>query len=277
MLSQYDKSKTFAALHQRDGAFVVPNPWDVGSARLFAALGFEALASTSSGRAWAEGKVDGELGLEATLAHSRRLAQATDLPVSVDFEHAFADAPAAAGANLRRLAETGVAGGSIEDFTGDASHPVYDFDHAVERVQAGVEAVHGRDVPFTLTARAENLLHGVGDLDDTVKRLQAFEAAGADVLFAPGLRTLEQVRTVTAAVAKPVNVLAVMVQGASREALASAGAKRLSVGGSLAGVAYGAMLQSARELHDAGTFEWFARGTSSRAELGQLMHAATPH
>lgn len=269
-----EKADVLVALHQREGAFVIPNPWDVGSARLLAALGFEALATTSAGNAWARGVQDGELGLEAALAHARELAEATDLPVSVDFENGFAERPEAVAEHVARLAETGVAGGSIEDFTGADNGPIYDFELAVERVQAAVETAHALDRPFTLTARSENLLHGVDDFDDTVRRLQAFERAGADVLYAPGLRTLEQVRALTAAVGKPVNVLAPMVADATMDELAAAGAKRLSIGGALAGVAFGAALRAAKEL-SSGSFGGLAGG-ADRGELGRLLHAATP-
>ncbi len=275
MKTHAEKAEAFRTLHQRETAFVIPNPWDVGSARMLAALGFEALATTSTGFAWASGRSDGEMGLENTLAHCRLLAAATDLPVSADFEHCFAGAPEEAAANLVRAAETGLAGASIEDFTGDAARPIYDFNLAVERVQAAAEAVHALDFPFTLTARAENLLHGVNDPDDTLRRLQAFEAAGADVLYAPGLKTLDQVRGVTSAVSKPVNVLAPMVRGATVAELAAAGAKRLSVGGALSRVAFGAVLRAARELHDEGSFSWLG-GMAAGDELTRLVHAATP-
>jgi 2-methylisocitrate lyase-like PEP mutase family enzyme len=274
MLTQAGKAELFAALHQREGAFVIPNPWDVGSARLLAALGFEALASTSAGNAWACGVQDGELELEATLVHARELAEASDLPVSVDFENGFAAAPEDVAEHVARLAASGVAGGSIEDFTGTGESPIYDFELAVERVRAAVEAAHGHDCPFTLTARAENLLHGVDDFDDTLRRLQAFERAGADVLYAPGLRTLEQVRIVASAVGKPVNVLAPMVAGATVAEFAAAGAKRLSIGGALGGVAFGAALHAAKEMQS-GSFAGLAGG-ADRGELGRLLHAGTP-
>lgn len=275
MKTRREKAETFRELHRRDGAFVIPNPWDVGSARLFTALGFEALATTSSGLAWSRGRNDGEVGLEGTLEHCRVLCASTDVPASADFENAFADEPEEAAGNLLRLAETGVAGGSIEDFTGDPTHPIYDFDLAVERVRAAAEAVHALEIPFALTARADNLLHGAGDFDDTLRRLQAFEAAGADVLYAPGLKTLDEVRALTAAVGKPVNVLAPMLRGATVAELSAAGAKRLSIGGALAGAAFGAALRAARELKDEGGFAWLAGG-ADRDELGRLLRVATP-
>ncbi|TFH46386.1 MAG: isocitrate lyase/phosphoenolpyruvate mutase family protein, partial [Lysobacterales bacterium] len=193
MATQLEKADRFKALHERDGAFVIPNPWDPGSARLLAALGFEALATTSSGFANSIGRPDGEVSLEEKIAHCRALCAATDLPVSADLEKCFADSPEGAAETIRMAAEAGVVGGSIEDFSGDAGKPIYDFDLAVERVHAAVEAARSLDFPFTLTARAENLLHGRNDLDDTIRRLQAFEEVGADVLYAPALTTLEQV------------------------------------------------------------------------------------
>lgn len=269
MLTQFDKAVRFKALHERPGGFVIPNPWDVGSARLLAGLGFEALATTSAGFAWSVGLLDNQVGLERAIEHCRALCAATDLPVSADFENAFADEPGKAAENILRAAETGLAGCSIEDFSGDGSKPIYDFELAVERVAAAVEAVRKLDFPFMLTARAENLLHGRNDLDDTIRRLQAFEAAGADVLYAPGLKTLDQVRTVTSAVSKPVNVLAPMVAGATVAQLAEAGAQRFSVGGALAGAAITPLLRAAEEMQDQGRFGWAADATP-RTEIARL-------
>ncbi|HET6724443.1 MAG TPA: isocitrate lyase/phosphoenolpyruvate mutase family protein [Gammaproteobacteria bacterium] len=258
MTSQSDKARKFRSLHERDGFFIIPNPWDVGSARLLAAMGFEALATTSMGFAYSLGRMDGKAGRDDVLAHCRTLSAASDLPVSADFENAFADAPRQAAENILRAAETGLVGCSIEDFTGDPSRPIYDFELAVERVSAAAEAVQSLGFPFTLTARAENLLHGVNDLDDTIRRLRAFEVAGADVLYAPGLKTLEDVRRVTGALSKPVNVLASMVQGANAEQLGAAGAKRISVGGALARAALGSLLRAGMEMRDQGSFDWLA-------------------
>lgn len=272
MTSQSDKAKKFQSLHERDGFFIIPNPWDVGSARLLAAMGFEALATTSMGFAYSLGRVDGKAGLEDVLAHCRMLAAASDLPVSADFENAFADTPRKAAENILRAAETGLAGCSIEDHTGDPSRPIYDFALAVERVGAAAEAVRTLGFPFTLTARAENLLHGVNGLDDTIRRLQAFEAAGADVLYAPGLKTLEEVRHVTAALSKPVNVLAPMVKGATAEQLGAAGAKRISVGGALARAALRSLLQAGAEMRDQGSFDWTA-DLASVAEVNRMLGA----
>src|SRR5699024_3461265 len=195
--TQMDKAQRLRALHERDGAFVIPNPWDVGSARMLEAIGFEALATTSSGFALSLGRADGEAGAQNMIAHCKALCSATDLPVSADLENCYADAPEAAAKALLDAAHAGVVGGSIEDYSGDASAPIYTFEHALERVQAAAEAVSTLDFPFTLTARAEGVLRGVHDLDDTIARLQAFEAAGADVLYAPGLTTLDQVRKST--------------------------------------------------------------------------------
>ena len=234
MTTPAEKAESFRALHRREGAFIIPNPWDVGSARLLAALGFEALATTSSGFAYSLGRADGEVTLEETLEHCRVLCAATDLPVSADLENGYADDPVTAAKAITLAGNAGVAGGSIEDYGGNDSQSIYDFGLAVERVTAAVEAARALPYAFTLTARAENLLHGRDDLDDTIRRLQAFEVAGADVLYAPGLTTLDQVRAVTDAVKKPVNVLATMLKGATLEQLAEAGAKRISIGGALA-------------------------------------------
>ena len=266
MVTQAQKCATFRALHDRPGAFVIPNPWDVGSARLLQGLGFEALATTSAGFAHTLGRLDGRTTLEEQLAHFRDLATATDIPINADFENAFADDPAAAAANVRRAAETGIAGCSIEDFSRDRAHPIYEFALAVERVQAAVEATRSLGFPFLLTARAENFLHGRRDLDDTIRRLQAFEAAGADVLYAPGLTTLDEVRRVTREVGKPVNVLVTMIRGATVADLAAAGAKRLSLGSSLAHTAIGALLRAGREMQERGTFDW-TQGNARGADL----------
>jgi 2-methylisocitrate lyase-like PEP mutase family enzyme len=275
MTKQSEKGLVFQTLHQRNGAFVIPNPWDVGSARLLQSLGFEALATTSAGFANAFGKLDGQMTLAEKLNHCRALAAAVDIPINADFENGFAHDPAAVATNIARLADTGVVGASIEDYSGDDQRPIYDFKHAVERIQAAAEAVHGLDFPFLLTARAENLLHGVPDLDDTIARLAAYAAAGADVLYAPGLTTLDQVRRVTGAVNRPVNVLAPMVRNATIADLAAAGAKRLSVGGALARAAVGALLRAAKELRNAGTFTWTHDLPPSREVTDLLRPAAS--
>ncbi|HEX8174933.1 MAG TPA: isocitrate lyase/phosphoenolpyruvate mutase family protein [Pyrinomonadaceae bacterium] len=263
MVTQLEKAKKFRALHVREGAFVIPNPWDTGSARLLAGLGFEALATTSSGFANSLGRLDGQVSRDEVIEHCSSLSAATDLPVSADLENCFADNPADAAATILLAAKAGVVGGSIEDYTGDPLNPIYEFELAVERVHAAAEAASLLDFPFTLTARAENLLHGRHDLDDTIRRLQAFEAAGADVLYAPGLTTLEEVRLVTGALSRPVNVLATLVKGATVAQLADAGAKRISTGGALARAAITALLRAGMEMRNFGSFAWTSDAASS--------------
>jgi 2-methylisocitrate lyase-like PEP mutase family enzyme len=254
MRDQAQKGRAFRGLHDGPGAFVIPNPWDVGSARILEALGFQALATTSSGFAISIGKLDGQPGRDAVLGHSAALAAATDLPVSADLENGFGDSPEVVADTIRRAAAAGLVGGSIEDFTGDTSEPLYELALATDRVRAAVEAARGAGFPFTLTARAENFFRGRPDLGDTIRRLQAYQEAGADVLYAPSLSAAD-IGTVVRAVDRPVNVLA----GSGGQALGVAdltalGVRRISVGGLLSGVAYGALLHAARELHDHGTF-----------------------
>ena len=209
MRTQAEKARLFRALHERSGIFIMPNPWDAGTAKLLASLGFEALATTSLGFASSRGRTDGtrSLSREELLANCREIAAATELPVSADLENGYADDPEEAAAIIRLAAEAGAVGGSIEDATGNAARPIYDFDLAVERVAAAVRAARALPFPFTLTARAENYWHGRPDLDDTIKRLRAFAEVGADVLFAPGLRDLDTIRHVVSAVPRPVNVV----------------------------------------------------------------------
>lgn len=270
MLTQAQKAERFRALHEREGAFVIPNPWDIGSARLLAALGFEALATTSSGFAHALGRLDGKVTLRETIEHCRALCAATDLPVSADLEKCFADDPETAAKTILLVAEAGVVGGSIEDYSGDAAKPIYDFELAVERVHAAAEAAKSLDFPFTLTARAENLLRGRKDLDDTIRRLQAFEDAGADVLYAPALTTLDEVRAVTGAVGKPVNVLAPPLKGVTVAQLADAGAKRISISGALARAVIATLLRAGREMRDQGSFGWTS-DMASGTDLKKLL------
>jgi 2-methylisocitrate lyase-like PEP mutase family enzyme len=239
---------------------------------LLAGLGFEALATTSSGFANSLGRLDGQVSRDEVIEHCRSLSAATDLPLNADLENCFADDPAGAAATILRAAQSGAVGGSIEDYSGNPSNPIYDFQLAVERVHAAVEAARSLDFPFTLTARAENLLHGKHDLDDTIRRLQAFEAAGADVLYAPGLATLGQVRTLASALGKPLNVLAPLVKGATVEHLADAGAKRISTGGALARAAVNALLQACAEMRERGSFEWTS-GTASGDDVKKLLSA----
>jgi 2-methylisocitrate lyase-like PEP mutase family enzyme len=271
-MTQRERAERFRALHERGGAFVIPNPWDAGSARLLAGLGFEALATTSSGFANSLGRLDGRVTLDESVEHCRLLCAATDLPVSADLENCFADDPAEAAANVLRAARAGVVGGSIEDYTGDPSNPFYEFNLAVERVHAAAEAVRSLDFPFTLTARAENLIRGRQDLDDTVRRLQAFEAAGADVLYAPGLKTLDEVRLVSGALSKALNVLATPLKSATVEQLAGAGARRISTGGTLARAAITALLRAGTEMQSRGTFGWVS-DVAPGADVNTLLTA----
>ena len=275
MAVQEAKAKAFQELHERVGAFIIPNPWDAGTARILAALGFEALATTSLGVANVLGRSDGAVTGDDVLENCRAIAAATELPVSADLENCFADEPRAAAEMIRRAAEAGVVGGSIEDFTGDRSRPIYDFDLAVERVRAAVEAARALPFPFVLTARAENLLHGRDDLDDTIRRLQAFEAVGADVLYAPGTKDLDTIRTVVSAVNKPVNVVMGMADPAiTADQLADVGVRRISVGGALSRVALAAFLKGAREMQREGRFT-FVRDMVPIGELRDLFGAET--
>jgi 2-methylisocitrate lyase-like PEP mutase family enzyme len=267
MRSQSERAENFRALHERPGAFIIPNPWDAGTAKLLASLGFEALATTSLGLANMLGRVDGtnSVSRREVIENCRVIAAATDLPVNADLENGYADAPREAAEMIRLAAEAGIVGGSIEDATGDASRPIYDFNLAIERVHAAVEVARALPFRFLLTARAENLLHGRPDLDDTIKRLQAFEKAGADVLYAPGVRDLAQIRAVTSAVSRPVNVVMSAADPSLTLAqLADAGVKRVSVGGALSRLALAAFLDGAREMKDKGTFSWVRRTVPSK-------------
>lgn len=267
MTTAAEKAAAFRALHERPGAFVIPNPWDAGTARLLASLGFEALATTSLGLANSLGRVDGTNGVSRAqvIENCRAIAAATELPVNADLENGYADEPRAAAEIIRLAAAAGVSGGSIEDATGDPSRPIYEFAHAVERVQAAVEVARALPVPFMLTARAENLLHGRPDLDDTIRRLQAFEKAGADVLYAPGVRDLATIRTVVSSVTRPVNVVMSAADPDLTVAqLASVGVKRISVGGALSRLALAAFLTGAREMAERGGFTWMRDTVPSR-------------
>jgi 2-methylisocitrate lyase-like PEP mutase family enzyme len=269
MKTAVEKAAAFRALHERPGAFIIPNPWDAGTARLLASLGFEALATTSLGLANSLGRIDGtnSVSRAEVIENCRVIASATDLPVNADLENGYAHEPRAAALMIRLAAEAGISGGSIEDATGESGKPIYDFQHAVERVQAAVEVARSLPVPFMLTARAENLLHGRLDLDDTIRRLQAFEKAGADVLYAPGVRDLATIRTVVSAVSKPVNVvMSAADPDLTAAQLAEAGVKRISVGGALSRLALAAFLRGAREMADRGGFTWM-RDTAPSREL----------
>ena len=248
-VAQDEKARRFRALHEGE-AFIIPNAWDAGAAKVFAALGFQAIATTSSGFAFTLGRPDGGATLDEVVAHTRALDAATDLPVSVDLENGYGPDPADAAHAITRAAEAGAVGGSIEDY--DPSGRLYDAGHATERVAAAAEAARGLGFPFTLTARAENHIRGNPDLDDTVARLQAYERAGADVLFAPGLRTGEEIKAICDAVSRPVNVLA--HRGLTRREIADAGGTRISVGGALTWVAINAMAAAAQQVRDDGDF-----------------------
>ena len=253
MRTQAEKAALFQELHQRPGTFIIPNPWDAGTARLLASLGFEALATTSLGLANIHGR--GFVSADEIIDNARMIAAATDLPTNGDLENCGADEPEEAAKLIPRASEAGLAGGSIEDFTGDRANPIYGFELAVERVYAAVDAAKRLPIPFVLTARAEQLIHGSTDLDATIRRLQAFEQAGADVLYAPGLRTLDQIRTVVSSVSKPVNVVMTHADPSiTRDQLAEVGVKRISIGGSGSRYALNAFMSAAREMAEHGTF-----------------------
>jgi len=257
--SQEQRAATFQALHVGE-PFVIPNPWDAGSARVLAALGFKALATTSSGFAFTLGRLDGHVTLDEVVQHVATLVGATDLPLSVDLENGFGAEPESAALAVSRVAEAGAVGGSIEDY--DPAGHLYELPHAVERVAAAVEAARGLAWPFTLTARAENHIRGNPDLGDTIARLQAFEAAGADVLYAPGLETTAEIRAVCDAVSKPVNVLA--RPGLTLAEIVDAGGQRVSVGGSLTWTAVNALAAAATEIRDRGDFSSLGDGSRLR-------------
>jgi 2-methylisocitrate lyase-like PEP mutase family enzyme len=259
MTSQTEKAARFAALHQRHGVFVMPNPWDAASARVLGALGFEALATTSSGFALQIGAPDGARAVDrdTALANCRAICEATDLPVNGDLENCYADEPHAAAQTIALAAEAGLAGCSIEDFSCDPDVGIYDFNHSVERVQAAVEAARALPGPFTLSARAENLIRNRKDLDDTIRRLQAYEQAGADVLYAPGMADMDMLRTVLSSITKPFNLLISSDNAELTVADArAAGVKRISVGGALARAAATGFLSAAREIAERGTFRY---------------------
>lgn len=268
------KGEAFRALHRDAGIFVMPNPWDVGTAKLIESCGFKALATSSAGFAWSRGLQDGAVGFEAMIAHCKEMAAAVAIPVSGDLEKGKGDSPSSAGETIFAADAAGLAGCSIEDHTGDPANPIYEFSHAVERVAAAAEAARALKRDFVFTARAENFLWGRPDLDDTIKRLQAFESAGADVLFAPGLGGIEQVRQVCAAVSKPVNVLAGGPQF-TVQALGEAGVKRISLGPRLSNAAFGAVERAAREILEKGTFE-FTREAMPSARIAGILRGAAP-
>jgi 2-methylisocitrate lyase-like PEP mutase family enzyme len=276
MPNQASKASTFRTLHARTGAFVIPNPWDAGTAKILTHLGFEALATTSAGLAFALGRSDGAVTREETLANAHAIVQATHLPVSADLENGFGHSPQMVAETIQRAVSVGLVGGSIEDATGDRDKPIYDLNLAVERIAAAVETACAQNIHFTLTARAENFLHGRPDLDDTIARLQAFEKAGADVLYAPGLPSLAAIREVCSAVSRPVNVVAGLSGPSfSLKQLAEAGVKRVSVGSALSRAALGVFMRAVNEMNELGTFE-FAREAIPYADINKLMKDEIP-
>ena len=273
MTSQSEKAARFLELHRPGNPLLLPNPWDQGSARVLASLGFEALATTSSGFAMTLGRLDGSVTRDEALAHAAAIVAATDLPVSADLENCFAGDPGGVAQTVALAVEAGLAGCSLEDFTGGESDPIYDIGLAAERVAAAAEAAHAGAVRLVLTARAENYLHGRPDLADTITRLQAYQAAGADVLYAPGLTSLADIRQVVTAVDRPVNVLAVAGAPSVGE-LAQAGVSRVSVGGAFAFAALGALVDAATELRDQGTYGYLAGSAAGRRAIKDAVLAA---
>lgn len=274
MKSQYDKALAFQRLHRQEGAFIIPNPWDMGTAKLLAQLGFQALATTGAGYAFSRGLPDNAVGREQMMRHLAEIVAATELPVSADLENGFGHNPETVAETIRMAAASGAVGGSIEDATGDPENPLYPPEQAVARIRAAVAAARALPFPFTLTARAENFLVGRPDLDDTIARLQAYQAAGADVLFAPGLTSRADIAAVVGAVARPVNVImgfaGVQLDLAD---LAGLGVRRVSVGASLARAALGAFLRAAQEMRNGGTFGYASEAIGSRDINGMFRSA----
>ncbi len=270
MSTQAEKARDFRALHERDGAFIIPNPWDIGTARLLEHLGFEALATTSMGYAFSCGQNDTTISRDRMIEHLSEIASATKLPVSGDLENGYGDAPEFVAETIRLAAAAGAVGCSIEDATARPDDPIYKLEHAAERIRAAVTAARALPFAFTLTGRAENYLHGRPDLNDTIARLQAYQDAGADVLYAPGLRSRDDIRAVVSSVDRPVNVL-MGLQGVllTLPELASTGVKRVSVGSALARAALGAFLRAAREMREHGTFT-FAQEAASPREISDM-------
>jgi len=271
MKSQAEKGQIFRELHQREQAFIIPNPWDIGSARLLASSGFEALATTSVGYAFSVGRQDHEVERDEMIAHATAMSAATDLPLSADLENGYGDDPVTVAETVRMAAGAGLSGCSIEDSTNHSDDPIYGFDFAVERIQAAVGVARSLPFPFVLTARSENYLHGRKDLNDTIRRLQAFQEAGADVLYAPGMTSMDEIATLVRSVDRPVNVLAGM-QGVHFDLaeLSRVGVRRVSVGGALTRVALGAFLRAAREMKQHGTFTFVDEPVSS-GEISNLL------
>jgi 2-methylisocitrate lyase-like PEP mutase family enzyme len=272
MTTQTDRAGQFLDLHRPGNPLLLPNPWDQGSAKLLASLGFQALATTSSGFAATLGRLDGSVSRDEALAHAAAIVAATELPVSADLENCFADDPGGVARTVTRAAETGLAGCSVEDFTDDDDQPIYEIGLAAERVAAAAEAAHAGPARLVLTARAENYLHGRPDLADTITRLQAYQAAGADVLYAPGLTSLADIRQLVTAVDRPVNVLAMSGAPPVSE-LAEAGVSRVSVGGAFAFAALGALAAAATELRDKGTYGYLANSAAGRRAVQRAVLA----
>jgi len=271
MRTQSEKAAAFRSLHDGPGAFILPNPWDAGTAKMLAHLGFKALATTSAGHAFSLGRADNTLGRDVTLAHARDIVEATDLPVSADLGNCFGDDAESVAETIRQAAATGLAGASIEDATGRADDPVYELEMAVDRVRAAAEVAKGLPYPFMLTARAENFLVGRQDLFDTIERLQAYQAAGADALYAPGLTTRDEIASVVRALDRPVNVLIGLKGFALTLAdLSALGVRRVSTGSALSRAALGAFLRAARELSDHGTFG-FNREAAQSSEIAGML------
>lgn len=273
---QREKAQRFRALHEAPGSFVIANAWDAGSARILAGLGFQALATSSGASAGVLGRRDGMVTRQEALAHARAIVEATDLPVSADLEKGFADAPEGVAETIRLAAVAGLVGCTIEDFTGDAQKPLFELDRARERIAAAVEAARGLSFPFTLTARAEGFLRGNPDLEDTIRRLQAFEAVGADVLMAPGLPDLAAVRRVCAALSRPFNFMAgIKGRSFTKDDLAEAGVKRISLATSLYRAAMSGLVNAAREVKEHGTFG-YVDATMATPELNGFMLSPSP-
>jgi 2-methylisocitrate lyase-like PEP mutase family enzyme len=275
--NQSENGRIFRALHQRDTACIIPNPWDIGTARILAQLGFEALATTSMGYAFSVGQLDNSVDRDRMLKHISEIAAATHLPVSADLQNGWGDEPESAAETIRLAAQAGAVGGSIEDATGRDNDPIYSLQHSADRVRAAAEMVHALPFTFTLTARAENYLLGRPDLKDTIARLQAYQEAGADVLYAPGLATKEDIAAVVSSVDRPVNVV-MGLQGVqlSLAELSTMGVKRISVGSALNRTALGAFLRAAREMHDQGTFT-FAKEAAPAREVSAMLAAHDGH
>jgi 2-methylisocitrate lyase-like PEP mutase family enzyme len=273
MSTQVEKGRAFRALHERKSAFIIPNPWDVGTARILAHVGFEALATTSMGFAFSAGQLDNSVDRDHMLRHIAEIASATNLPVNADLENGYGEAPETAAETIRLAAAAGVVGGSIEDATGRSDNPIYELEHAADRVRAAAAAARALPFTFTLTGRAENYLHGRPDLKDTIKRLQAYQEAGADVVYAPGLATKDDIAAVVSSVDRPVNVV-MGLQGVqlSLDELSALGVRRISVGSSLSRTALGAFLRAAREMREHGTFT-FAKEAASTREISAIFRA----